>query len=172
MSILTLDLGKQTGWAILHDGIIQSGSESFHGSRFSGGGMTFLKFRSWLNSLKEKFQDISTVYFEEVRRHLGTDAAHCYGGFLAHLTAWCEENNVPYQGVPVKTIKRFITGKGNASKAEVIEAVKKKGFVPQDDNEADALALMFLAQKLGNTGLTEQYNSDVRCKDKNINDIA
>ncbi|MBV2145549.1 crossover junction endodeoxyribonuclease RuvC [Wolbachia endosymbiont (group A) of Sympetrum striolatum] len=143
MSILTLDLGKQTGWAILTDGVIQSGSENFHGSRFSGGGMHFLNFRRWLNEMRERFSDIEAVYFEEVRRHLGTDAAHCYGGFLAHLTAWCEENNIPYQGVPVKTIKRFITGKGNASKGEVIEAVKGKGFIPQDDNEGDALALMF-----------------------------
>ncbi|MDX5496891.1 MULTISPECIES: crossover junction endodeoxyribonuclease RuvC [unclassified Wolbachia] len=143
MSILTLDLGKQTGWAMLTDGVIQSGSENFHGSRFSGGGMHFLNFRRWLNEMRERFSDIEAVYFEEVRRHLGTDAAHCYGGFLAHLTAWCEENNIPYQGVPVKTIKRFITGKGNANKSEVIEAVKGKGFFPQDDNEADALALMF-----------------------------
>jgi crossover junction endodeoxyribonuclease RuvC len=147
MSILTLDLGKQTGWAILHDGIVQSGSESFHGSRFSGGGMPFLNFRNWLNSMKKKFGNISTVYFEEVRGHLGTDAAHCYGGFLAHLKAWCEENNIPYQGVPVKTIKRFITGKGNASKADVIEAVQSRGFFPMDDNEADSLALMFCAQE-------------------------
>jgi Holliday junction resolvasome RuvABC endonuclease subunit len=43
----------------------------------------------------------------------------------------------------VKTIKRFITGKGNASKSEVIEAIHEKGFSPRDDNEADALALMF-----------------------------
>lgn len=143
MSILTLDLGKQTGWAILTDGIIESGSKSFHGSRFSGGGMHFLNFRSWLNEMKEKFSNIEAVYFEEVRRHLGTDAAHCYGGFLAVLSAWCEENNIPYQGVNVKTIKRFIAGKGNASKSEVIEAVKKKGGSPRDDNEGDALALMF-----------------------------
>ncbi|WP_264707151.1 crossover junction endodeoxyribonuclease RuvC [Wolbachia endosymbiont (group A) of Acrocera orbiculus] len=141
--MLTLDLGKQTGWAILIDGVIQSGSESFHGNRFSGGGMHFLNFRRWLNEMRERFSDIEAVYFEEVRRHLETDAAHCYGGFLAHLTAWCEESNIPYQGVPVKTIKRFITGKGNANKSEVIEAVKGKGFFPQDDNEADALALMF-----------------------------
>ncbi|WP_353285290.1 crossover junction endodeoxyribonuclease RuvC [Wolbachia endosymbiont (group A) of Beris morrisii] len=141
--MLTLDLGKQTGWAILTDGVIQSGSENFHGSRFSGGGMHFLNFRRWLNEMRERFSDIEAVYFEEVRRHLGTDAAHCYGGFLAHLTAWCEENNIPYQGVPVKTIKRFIAGNGNASKSEVIEAIREKGFFPQDDNEADALALMF-----------------------------
>ncbi|WP_395461733.1 crossover junction endodeoxyribonuclease RuvC [Wolbachia endosymbiont (group A) of Therophilus tumidulus] len=127
------------GWAILTDGVIKSGSKSFHGSRFSGGGMHFLSFRNWLNSLK----DISAVYFEEVRRHLGTDAAHCYGGFLAVLSAWCEEHHVPYKGVPVKTIKRFIAGKGNASKSEVIEAIREKSFSPRDDNEADALALMF-----------------------------
>ncbi len=102
--------------------------------------MCFLSFHNWLNSLKHEF---TAVYFEEVRRHLGTDAAHCYGGFLAVLSAWCEENNIPYQGVNVKTIKRFIAGKGNASKSEVIEAVKEKGFLPKDDNQADALALMF-----------------------------
>ncbi|MFP3020233.1 MAG: crossover junction endodeoxyribonuclease RuvC [Wolbachia sp.] len=141
--MLTLDLGKQTGWAILKDGVIQSGSENFHGSRFSGGGMRFLNFRSWLNEMRERFSDIEAVYFEEVRRHLGTDAAHCYGGFFAVLAAWCEGEKIPYKGVPVKTIKRFIAGKGNASKNEVIEAVKGKGFIPQDDNEADALALMF-----------------------------
>ncbi|WP_250294779.1 crossover junction endodeoxyribonuclease RuvC [Wolbachia endosymbiont of Oedothorax gibbosus] len=143
MSILTLDLGKQTGWAIFTDGVIQSGSESFHGSRFSGGGMHFLNFRRWLNEMRERFLDIEAVYFEEVRRHLGTDAAHCYGGFFAVLAAWCEENNIPYQGVNVKTIKRFIAGNGNASKSEVIEAIREKGFSPRDDNEADALALMF-----------------------------
>lgn len=79
--MLTLDLGKQTGWTILNDGIVQSGSKSFHVSRFSGGGMQFLNFRNWLNSLKYKFPGIEVVYFEEVRRHLGTDAAHIYGGF-------------------------------------------------------------------------------------------
>lgn len=158
MSILTLDLGKQTGWAILHNGVIQSGSESFHGSRFSGGGMVFLNFRRWLNEMKEKFPNIEAVYFEEVRRHLGTDAAHCYGGFLAHLTAWCEENNIPFQGVPVKTIKRFIAGTGNADKKKVIEAIRKKGFNSIDDNEADSLALMLWTQ-----GVNKEYEDVNKC---------
>lgn len=143
MSILALDLGKQTGWAIFTDGVIQSGSESFHGSSSNKG--HFLNFRNWLNSLEHKFTE---VYFEEVRRHLGTCAAHCYGGFLAFLIAWCEEKNIFYEGVSVKTIKRFITGKGNASKSDVIEAVREKGFSPQDDNEADALALIFYITNL------------------------
>jgi Holliday junction resolvasome RuvABC endonuclease subunit len=44
--------------------------------------------------------------------------------------------------VPVGTIKRHIAGKGNADKAAVIAAVQALGFDPQDDNEADALALL------------------------------
>ena len=79
-NILALDLGTQTGWALLNKGRVFSGSESFHTSRFSGGGMRFLRFRHFLDSLKEK-TDIQAVYFEEVRRHLGVDAAHTYGGF-------------------------------------------------------------------------------------------
>nr|WP_253307849.1 hypothetical protein [Rickettsia endosymbiont of Ceutorhynchus assimilis] len=40
------------------------------------------------------------------------------------------------------TIKKHITGKGNATKYAVIDAVKSKGFSPKDDNEADSLALL------------------------------
>ena len=83
--------------------------------------------------------------FEEVRRHIGTDSAHVYGGLLAVLTAWCEEHLVAYQGVPVGTIKRFATGKGNADKAAVIDAMRARGFAPRDDNEADALAILLWA---------------------------
>lgn len=81
----------------------------------------------------------------EVRRHLGTDAAHIYGGLLATLTAWCEEHQIPYSGVPVGTIKKFITsGKGNANKEAVITAVQKRGHTEvTNDNQADALALLY-----------------------------
>jgi Holliday junction resolvasome RuvABC endonuclease subunit len=42
----------------------------------------------------------------------------------------------------VGTIKRHATGRGNADKKTVIDAVRKLGFAPADDNEADALALL------------------------------
>jgi Holliday junction resolvasome RuvABC endonuclease subunit len=92
---------------------------------------------------------IGAIYFEEVRRHLGVDAAHVYGGLLATLTAWCEHHQIPYQGVPVGTIKRHATGKGNAGKAEVIAAMKALGHPVTDDNEADALALLHWALAQG-----------------------
>jgi hypothetical protein len=52
---------------------------------------------------------------------------------------------VPYQGVPVGTIKRFATGRGNANKTAMIAAMQARGFHPGDDNEADALALLLWA---------------------------
>ncbi len=140
-NILSLDLGTTAGWAIRNEYGITSGSMSFKPSRFEGGGMRYLRFQRWLNELPK----VSVVYFEEVRRHLGVDAAHAYGGFLGTLTVWCERNKIPYEGVPVGTIKRFITGKGNASKLEMIESVRILGHLPIDDNEADALALLHLA---------------------------
>jgi Holliday junction resolvasome RuvABC endonuclease subunit len=88
---------------------------------------------------------VGAVHFEEVRRQVGTDAAHIYGGLLATLTAWCEQRSIPYQGVPVGTIKRFIAGKGNADKDAVIAAVRARGFAPADDNEADAIAILLWA---------------------------
>lgn len=141
--ILALDLGTHTGWAVRDaNGSITSGTEDFTPRRFEGGGMRYLRFKQWLTELKAMLGSIDVVYFEEVRRHKGVDAAHTYGGFMAHLTAWCEHHAIPYQGIPVGTIKKFITGSGNANKQAVIDAVRKRGFAPADDNEADALALL------------------------------
>ena len=124
---------------------IESGTVSFRPSRYDGGGIRYLRFRGWLDGIATDAPDIGVVHFEEVRRHAGTDAAHLYGGFLATLTSWCEQHSIAYQGVPVGTIKRFITGKGNADKQAVIEAVRARGFRPADDNEADAIAILLWA---------------------------
>ena len=146
-TILALDLGTTTGWALRDQaGSITHGFVSFKPQRFEGGGMRFLRFKRWLSEIKATNEHgIDAVYFEEVRRHLGVDAAHVYGGLMATLTSWCEHHQIPYEGVPVGTIKRHISGKGNASKDEVIKAVGELGFHVKDDNEADAIALLNLA---------------------------
>ena len=144
--ILALDLGTTTGWALRsHDGLITSGTTSFRPGRFDGGGMRYLRFTNWLTEVDRLSGPIAAIWFEEVRRHVGTDAAHVYGGLMATLTAWAELRGIPYEGVPVGTIKRHATGKGNADKQAVIAAIKAKGHNPQDDNEADALALLLWA---------------------------
>lgn len=145
MSILALDLGTTTGWACSMDRhcSVLSGTWSFKPLRFEGGGMRYVHFRERLNEFLYR-PPLSTIYFEEVRRHAGTTAAHVYGGFMATLEAWCEERKIPYQGVPVGAIKKYWTGKGNASKEDMIESARMRGFDPVDDNEADALAILHM----------------------------
>ena len=145
-NLLTIDLGTTTGWALKsQSGLITSGTVSFRPGRYDGGGMRYLRFQNWLTELDQLAGPIATIWFEEVRRHAGTDAAHVYGGLMATLTAWAEMRGVPYQGVPVGTIKKHATGKGNASKAMMIKAAQVRGYRPADDNEADAIAILHWA---------------------------
>jgi Holliday junction resolvasome RuvABC endonuclease subunit len=147
MTYLSLDLGTTTGWALgrkvdKHGVHIVSGTQSFqYNSRFEGGGLRFLRFTAWLDELYST-KRFGRIAFEEVRFAATTDAAHVYGGFLATLTSWAELNKVPYEAVPIGTIKKHATGKGNASKKEMVDAAVRRGHAPKDDNEADALALM------------------------------
>ena len=159
--VLALDLGTTTGWALrLPGGNIVSGTASFRPGRYDGGGMRFLRFHGWLDRTAADAGGFAVVHFEEVRRHAGTDAAHTYGGFLATLGAWCERAGVPYGGVPVGTIKKFATGRGNADKAAMIAAMQARGFAPADDNEADALAILLHSIK-GTAELTVQERAEL-----------
>ena len=160
MSIIALDLGTTTGWAASTTGRVDaSGVWKCKADRFAGGGMRFLRFRELLNALHGAYDPIDRLVFEEVRAHRGVDAAHAYGGYLATLQAWCEENKIPYEGVPVGTIKAHCTGKGNASKEAMMIHVRKLGYWPKTDDEADAIALLryVLDQKkeCGHAGIEE-----------------
>lgn len=142
-SILALDLGTTMGWATkVRTGAIVSGATNLEGGRFEGGGARFLRFNQWLEL---RVAPIDVCYYEEVRRHLSTDSAHIYGGFLAILHAFCEYRQIPYIGVPVGKIKKHATGRGNANKQAMIQAARDRGHTPEDDNEADALCLLYWA---------------------------
>ena len=145
MTILALDLGTTTGFALAYDdGTIVSGSQSFKPGRFESSAMRFIRFKKFLGDTHEA-APIDHIVFEEVRRHAGVDAAHAYGGFMSHLLAFAEEHGIPCEAYAVGAIKKFWTGKGNASKDDMIAKARAAGFSPQDDNEADALAMAHMA---------------------------
>lgn len=146
MKLLALDFGADTGWALWDDGVVTSGIWHLNRSsqsRFEGGGMKFVRFLRFIKELPTP----DRVAFEEVRRHMGVNAAHAYGGYLSQLQSWCESNHspIPYEGIPVATIKKRATGKGNASKEEMIEAAQNLlKITPGNDDEADALWILLL----------------------------
>lgn len=124
--VLGIDLGNTTGWAVVtaDRAGVTIGEWDLRPRRFEGGGMRYLRF---LRLLEDALRDVrpKLVAYEEVRRHIGTDASHVYGGFLSQLCVTCERLGVPYLGIPVSTVKRFATGRGNAGKDEVIAAAKR-----------------------------------------------
>jgi len=143
MKILALDLATKCGWATWKDKKIKSGTEDFVNKKFDGAGMRYLKFSRWLT---ENHIDTDMVIYEGVRMHLAgaIDAAHVYGGYMAALQTWCEENGIPYTAEGVSTIKKAWTGKGGANKDAMVHEARERGFNPIDDNEADALAILHL----------------------------
>ncbi len=146
--VIGIDLGSaRCGWGVLTPAgaRLDSGVWVHKRSRWEGGGVVFVLFERFFSALvlghRAAGREV-VVVFEEVRRHLGTDAAHMYGGLLATATAWCErqEPAVPYTSAGVGTIKKGATGKGNASKDEMIAAAETRwGVRCESDDEADAL---------------------------------
>lgn len=143
--VLALDLGTKTGWAFgssLDPSVVMHGWQDFSPGKFSGGGMRYLKFENWLGEIVAQSHATEVVY-EGVRRHVGTDAAHVYGGLMATLTKFCEKCALPYAALPVQTIKKWATGKGNASKEQVRDAVIGWGYTGLIDfNQCDAIAIL------------------------------
>lgn len=142
VNILALDLGTSTGWALATRDGHKSGSLRLDPKKLGGNGRRWIAFREWLTATARQAGGVQAVYFEDVRRHIGTTAAHVYGGYLAMLEAWCATNNVPLHGVGVGTIKKAWTGNGRAEKADMIAEAKRRGVRVSDDNEADAVAIL------------------------------
>lgn len=149
MRILAIDPGTRCGWCLGQPGERPVLDAWDLGSRrHEGGGMRFLRLRNYLAELLDgPGTRPDLVVYEEVRRHLGTEAGHIYGGIIAEITAAAEQRKIPYQGVPVQHIKKYATGSGNADKDAVLRAMRArhKRIDVLGYDEADALALWALA---------------------------
>ena len=143
MKYVGIDPGSKAGWAVL-DGTgyrVGSGTWDCRVRRGEGAGFRFIRLRGHLVELLDSLSNDCTLAYEEVRRHMGVDAAHVYGAIVGHLQELCEVRGVPYTRIPVGTVKKHATGKGNADKtAMLLAAATRWGSWPiADDNEADAL---------------------------------
>lgn len=145
MNILALDLGTQTGYAACLNGIVRSGVWNHQPSKFDSAGQRYVMFEKNLMSFLPRPE---IIFYEEVRNHRAIDAAHVYGGLMAILQNFCIKVGIEYRGVPVGTIKKYATGKGNALKPEMITTAIKlyPAINVLDDNHADALCLLHYAK--------------------------
>jgi Holliday junction resolvasome RuvABC endonuclease subunit len=152
MTTLALDLATTCGFAILReDGRIVSGAQSFAPRTVKGEkerpGARWVKFRAWLVELHQAHQ-LTAIAYEEVNFIGGPGGAYAvqvYGGFVAVMQHFCEGFRIPYAPHGVGVIKQAWTGRGNASKDDMVARCRELGFKPIDDNEADAIALLHVA---------------------------
>lgn len=147
MSTLALDLATNCGYALLlRDGRIDSGCERFAPGSKERDGARWVKFRHWLIEVKNSAEVRRVVYERVVGAGPGqVYAQQVYGGFLATLQAFCEHHGIEYEGYAVGTIKKQWTGNGAAKKPDMIKRCRDLGFNVEDDNEADAIALLHVA---------------------------
>jgi len=142
--ILCLDLGTHTGWASM-DADGRGWSGSFNAAIIGGRhhpGQKWANWRAEVSRLIERFGPV-VIVFEDVKGHGkgGVFAAHAYGGFRAFLEWMASTRNIPVVPVGVKSVKKHFTGNGNANKAKMLAEARVRGFRPDDDNEADAIAI-------------------------------
>lgn len=145
VNILALDLGTKLGWAMLpRGGQITHGTESFAPRKSWSPGQRWQRFRTFLHEVVSR-HNIHVIAYEDVKRHVGTDAAHAYGAFLALTELVADSHRVRLVPVGVGTIKKHWTGKGNSDKAAMEAQARARGFRPESDNDADALAILHWA---------------------------
>jgi len=150
-TIIALDLATKCGFAVLR------GRKRVESGRWNlmakPRGVLNHRGRRWwnldhqLSALIEKHHP-DVLAYESVRRHVGTTAAHVYGGLVSVLELMgfeeARDGGTPPPLLPVEisTWKKATVGKGNALKPDVMRWVKRHfRYAAANDDEADALAI-------------------------------
>jgi len=144
MNILAIDQATKTGWASNYDGDIHSGVVDFSTKRNESKGMIYVNLRKWLSD-GHFYIPRDLIIFEQPHNRGGAPT-QIGNGLVAIIQAFAAENGIDYTDVHSGTLKKFTTGKGNATKADMMAWFKDKiGRDPISDDEADAMAMLYYA---------------------------
>jgi hypothetical protein len=155
--ILALDLALTTGYAFAKDGrMFESGIVDFREYRGTKhNGHAFLALWGWLRAhlpvQPEGEHDLQLAF--EVAHHRGGAATRLGVGWQATVLHFAARYQLPDPiGVPTMTLKKLATGSGKSDKRYMIaEATKHLGRAPVDDNEADAVCLAMVTDRIHRT---------------------
>ncbi len=141
VKILALDIATKTGWSLPD----QSGAFDMkpeYDAVPDYGRLTWL-FNGWLaDMLAEHKPDLVAIESPVIRGSATillvglVQTAHC--GAYAH--------QIPRTERTCQAIKTFMAGKHNATKADMINALRARGIEPKSNDEADAIALRLLVE--------------------------
>lgn len=135
--ILALDIGLNTGYCIGNSNSVME----YGLKKFTNDPSKTNKFYSFL---LEKAPECDYIFYEEpVFGHFVAVRSHSH--FEAMLWYYSVMHDKKLVALKPKSIKKFATGSGNASKDKMVEAVKNKGYDVSNDNVADAIMIYYYA---------------------------
>lgn len=144
MRLLALDHGTRTGWAVGNgDRLPAVGSRK---NPHSGGKEQLEPFweahHRWLGGLIADYRPTLVVWERPVlARHTTHASVEVTFGLQAVTGLTCRQLRVPVRTVTVQEAKIALTGAGNASKDEMMDAAREYGLTIEHHDEADAFAV-------------------------------
>ena len=151
MSVLALDLGTSTGWALARPGReTVFGTQAFKPSG-AHAGAPYLALRNFLHSTKatqDRADDpIEHIYFEYPRglKWKSENAGVAQISFRATMLCWACHHPIRCTGLTVQGLKRDFTGNSKADKAAMIARARELGHAVETEHEADAIAVLYAA---------------------------
>ena len=142
MKILALDIASLTGWCLNNN---LYGTWDLKTRKDESMGMKLIRFKSKLKEIHAA-ESLNLIVYERPAGKHANSIIH-QAKLIANLEEFCENLGIAYNASSASEIKKFATGKGNASKDEMIQAAKDKyGYNGNDDNEADAIHLWNLTK--------------------------
>lgn len=146
-TLLALDLGTRTGWACG-----MPGEDPAHGHirlpNDRGDGAFFGAFRRFLLDHITVRAPRLIVYEAPLITGQMTHVQTVFRlfGLAAHTVEIAHIREVRCEPANNATVKKFVTDNGRAKKPEVMDAIRARGWDPDDENEADALAVFLWAE--------------------------
>ena len=185
-TVLGLDLGTNCGYSYCFvknkmetPPRVYAGQLDLSAGAYDSGAIRFIRLRHFLSAIKPDmiaYEDVrytppAGTGFMSAGALLARAAPACewFGALKATVCTWAEENGVPCIGMPIGTIKKRATGKGNANKVDIIKACNSEfgfDFDPEGyessgvDNIADSVFVCALAVEQYGMGFKKQKEGD------------
>lgn len=137
-----IDPATKTGYAVIDEegNLVFSGTWNLSRRAGDGAGMIYVRFSTlFIELLESTDYEYVVAYEQQANRFAGAAAIGL--GIISQLQFMCENRGIPYTGATFSVIKKHATGKGNASKVDMMDAAARKyrKTLIIDDNHADAI---------------------------------
>lgn len=145
--ILALDLATTTGYALGRIGGAPSSGQKRIGSEGDSLGAFADEFDFWLNGIVERLAP-GLIYYEAPINQSGKTTAATtikLRGLAYHVHMIGFRHRIIVRPGNVQTVRREFCGSGHASKDQVVEECRRRGWSVAGTDEADAVALWWWA---------------------------